>query len=149
MIIRKLDINNCEKLNNYLTKVDKDFPIPLSSKVNLDKFSKKILKSGVALACFDGERTAGIILFYANNTESKTAYVSVLSVLDSYRKRGIAQSLLNECIKMCKSINFKAIELYTHKTNEGAIALYEKNGFIKISDLDRPDDWLMRYNLGE
>ena len=146
-MIKKLDEKYLEKLNNFLNEIDSDFPIPLSEKVDLFEFSKKILSLGIVFAEFDGDTICGAILFYANDTETKTAYVSVLGVLKSHRKKGIAQRLLSECIKTLSEMDFKTVSLYTHKTNLGAIALYEKNGFKKETDLKRPDDYLLKLKI--
>ena len=43
-MIKKLDEKYLEKLNNFLNEIDSDFPIPLSEKVDLFEFSKKIHK---------------------------------------------------------------------------------------------------------
>ncbi|MBE7053777.1 MAG: GNAT family N-acetyltransferase [Ruminococcaceae bacterium] len=146
-MIKKLDEKYLEKLNNFLNEIDNDFPIPLSEKVNLFEFSKKVLSLGIVLAEFDGDTICGAILFYANDKETKTSYVSVLGVLKSHRKKGIAKRLLSECIKTLKEMDFKTVSLYTHKTNFSAIALYEKNGFKKETDLKRPDDWLLKLKI--
>lgn len=146
-MIHKITDKNYTLLCDYLNNVDEDFPIPLSEKVNLNDFAKKIIDAGIGFYYLDGEKLAGVILFYANNKETLTSYVSVLSVDENYRKQGIAQKLLNECINYCKKLEFKHIELYTHKTNTGAIKLYEKNGFVKYDDTSRPDDWFLRLDI--
>ena len=146
-MIKKLKNTDLEKLNIFLNEIDSDFPIPLSDKVNLFEFAKKVLENGECIAKFDGNIICGAILFYANNEETKTAYVSVLGVKKTHRKIGIAQNLIDEMKKCVKFKNFKTIELYTHKTNYGAICLYEKNGFEKETDLTRPNDWLLKLEI--
>ncbi|MBE7036418.1 MAG: GNAT family N-acetyltransferase [Ruminococcaceae bacterium] len=146
-MIRQLTNVDKEVLTRYLKQVDQDFPIPLSEKVDLEEYSDKILLNGIGFVHIVEENIAGAILFYANDLETKMAYISVLSVSSAYRKRGIAQGLLTTCLQKCEAMGYQTICLHTHKTNYGAISLYEKNGFQRFDDGNRPGDWYLERKL--
>lgn len=146
-MIRQLTTRDKEILTKYLTFVDRDFPIPLSQKVNLEEYSNKVLLNGMGFAYMAEENLAGVILFYANDLVTKKAYITVLSVSSAYRKQGIAQALLTSCLQKCEAMGYQTVCLHTHKTNDGAIALYEKNGFQRLEDKNRPGDWFLELTI--
>lgn len=49
---------------------------------------------------------------------------------EPYRKRGIGSRMLSELLKKGKQIGIKAFTLEVRKSNEAAIRLYEKAGFV-------------------
>lgn len=127
-------------VSELLKKIDKSFPIPLSDKTDLDELANKFLEKGYVYLAFDGEKPIGILGFYANDAETGRAYFSVLGVLESHQGQGIAKRILMDSIAFCKEKGMTSCVLYTHKTNVGAIAMYEKLGFVAEDDPARPHD---------
>ncbi len=82
----------------------------------------------------------GLIGFYANDPVSRTAYISVVGVLETHWRRGIARELLYRAAEISRESGMQTCVLYTHKTNCGAIAMYERMGFCGAEAPDRPHD---------
>lgn len=59
----------------------------------------------------------------------KTGYVVALEVSNDYRRKGIADALLNSSRR-----NFNCDKLTVRKTNKNALALYEKKGYETFKD---------------
>lgn len=59
---------------------------------------------------------------------SHEGYVTNVAVLPEYRRRGIAESLINAQMKN----DMRFITLEVRKSNAAAIALYEKSGFENV-----------------
>ena len=57
--------------------------------------------------------------------------VANVAVSEGYRNMGVAQKLLDSCIKDSIEKGCENISLEVRQSNEKAIRLYEKNGFIK------------------
>ena len=55
-----------------------------------------------------------------------------VGVLPKYRKKGIAQSLINALISECKQRDFAFITLEVRSENAPAVRLYEKCGFTLV-----------------
>ncbi len=125
----------------FLKKVDNTFPIPLSFKVNLSDLAQKLIEKGYVCLAVDNDAIVGMVGFYANNFDTKVAYISVVSVSNEYQRRGIAKELLCRALDICNENGMKTCVLYTHKTNNGAIAMYKKLGFVMENDAERPDDY--------
>ncbi len=80
----------------------------------------KILGGGGVAPLADGD---------ANTCELKKMYF-----LPEGRGSGLGQAVLTECLKAAKALDYKFCYLETFNTMKGAMKLYEKNGFKKISD---------------
>ena len=127
-------------IEDLLCRTDKTFPIPLSDKTDLGALAQKLIRNGYVYMALDGAEPVGLIGFYANDTQTYTAYISVVGVIDSHQRRGIAGQMVRDVLDICKAKGMAVCTLYTHKTNLGAIAMYEKLGFRASSDSARPHD---------
>jgi ribosomal-protein-alanine N-acetyltransferase len=61
------------------------------------------------------------------------ADILTVTVIDSFRRQGIAKSLITEIENYCRVKGSSAIMLEVATENTGAIALYEKLGYSQIS----------------
>ncbi|MCR5528991.1 MAG: ribosomal protein S18-alanine N-acetyltransferase [Saccharofermentans sp.] len=62
------------------------------------------------------------------------AEIGNICVSSSYRRRGFASALLTELEKELKSSGVTVIFLEVESTNTGAIALYEREGFVMYNE---------------
>ena len=62
------------------------------------------------------------------------AEIGNICVSSSYRRRGLAAKLLTALANELKSKGVSVIFLEVENTNKGAIALYEKQGFLKYNE---------------
>ncbi len=144
---RSFSVHESELLTRLLIQLDSSFPIPLSEKTELSSYAKKLLGSGTAYGAWEDGQPVGICGFYANDLTAGKAYVSVLGVLSSHQRRGIARKLLQDCLVLCRRAGMHWCCLYTHKTNLGAIALYRSFGFTEEITPQRPEDILFTKEL--
>lgn len=85
---------------------------------------------------------------------SRLLHVVSIAVREPYRRMGIGSSLLNQAIKNGRR-EYKASECYleVRVTNNPAISLYEKIGFVKVKRnlgyyMDGEDAWVMAKPIG-
>ena len=87
----------------------------------------------------------------------KSIYLMTISVLDEYRRYGIASKLLEEMIKIHKNVKqIDYINLHVQTSNEVALKFYVKNNFEKVkliedyytgTEINPKDAWYLKYNL--
>lgn len=147
MVFGVCNKNRIHDVHSFLHSVDKCFPIPLSQKTDLYELSEKLLEKGRVFVACEDNNIIGIVGEYANDEKSKKAYISVVAVLPEYSGKGIATTLIDNAMDYAKSNGMEKIFLYTHKTNEGAIHMYKKLGFIPFEDAIRPNDILFEREL--
>ena len=86
--------------------------------------------------------TGNTIFVVARHGEETIGYAAVLCILDegnlvsigvedSYRQMGIASELLNIVYEMAHDRGVASINLEVRGSNEAAIVLYEKHGFVQ------------------
>ncbi len=80
-------------------------------------------------------------------------YITNVAVLSKYRNKGIATGLINHLLKRVKEENADFVTLEVRKSNNKAIALYEKTGFslvgkrIGFYENPKEDAFLMTYYI--
>lgn len=119
----------CDDLLDYLKAVDKSFPVPLSDKVVLEEYAKKLYDNAEIFVAYENDTIVGIFAGYVNDYDTKMAYGSVLTVLDTYQGCGIATRLLDAFCDCAKSRNMEKIMFCVYLDNEPAMKLYTKKGF--------------------
>ena len=75
-----------------------------------------------------------------------------IETLPSHRRQGLAQSLLAEAFDWARQNQRQAVWLEVRASNDAAIQLYLKNGFLQISMRERyyadfEDALVMKYTL--
>ncbi|MFM7709905.1 MAG: GNAT family N-acetyltransferase [Ferruginibacter sp.] len=89
------------------------------------------LPNGCAWIIYDEElpiACVGIRLFSTTVAELKRMYVN-----PDYRRRGLAQQLMEVSLKFAKQAGYQIVRLDTLCTMIPAMTLYRKNGFMEIS----------------
>ena len=127
------------KIIDFLEKIDKDFPIPLSSKTDFESLAYKFEKDGVICVKEKNNEIIAMVAGYMNDRERGVAYVSVVGTLKAYRGKVYAAELIEQFKKKADENSMKKIKLYTHATNSAAIKMYEKLGFYQVLS-DRKGD---------
>ena len=118
------------RLLSYLKLVDKDFGVPLSSKIDMTQYVVKLLSLGNVIVVMENEEIASCICFYCNDFQERKAYISLLSTLSFYQGKGYAKMLVNEAIRYCRTKRFQKI--FVDSINIAAVSLYMSEGFRKI-----------------
>ena len=134
---------NLENVTNFLIEVNFDFPVPLSNKVDISEYAKKIINNATIIAAIDKTNSIiGLVCGYTNNLIEKTSYISLVGVKKEYRKCGIAKLLLKTYLAFCNKKGIALVHLYTDKSNVPAIKMYNDLGFnnYKIENEQRPND---------
>lgn len=75
-----------------------------------------------------------VIGYIGMSTVIDEGYIFNVAVKSTQRKKGIASALINELITYGKKNNFCFITLEVRESNEPAISLYSKFGFIKVGE---------------
>ncbi|KAI9280029.1 putative acyltransfersase [Sporodiniella umbellata] len=91
--------------------------------------------------CFlamDGEEYVGTIVCKVDKHRDRLrGYIAMLAVSKTHRKRSIGSNLVKIAIKAMKAIEADEVILETEYTNQGALELYQRLGFIKDKRLYR------------
>lgn len=111
-------------------------PDPASFVENLSvaDYASKLIEKAVTYVIEDNGNDAGLISFYANDSHTKTAYIALIGVMSDYKGMGLAQKLMDQCIKDCRNTGMEKIKLEVKKENQRAITFYEHYDFYKLQE---------------
>ena len=127
-----------EQVVKYLYKIDKIFPDPMSSRVNIEEHMIKLFSRGVVLVALSSGEICGILLGYINDFELRRAYLATLGVSADVRSMGVGTKLLTTFADMATKKNMDYIGLHVHRENPRAIKFYERHGFTQTQDMQKP-----------
>jgi ribosomal-protein-alanine N-acetyltransferase len=114
----------------HLSSCDADFVPTLSSRVEICSYAEKIARNAIRIEAWAGSLLVGLVAAYCNDHKELTAYISSVSVLKTWGRKGIAAKLLMQCIDLAKANGMQQISLEVASENTAAIKLYERSGFV-------------------
>ncbi len=123
------------EIADHLLCCDAEFVPPLSGRVEISAYAKKIASKAIRFEAWAEGVLVGLLVVYCNDRERQSAYITSVSVLREWMRRGIASDLIEQCIEHVKELGFGRIELEVDSENVGAIKLYREKGF-KMNMMD-------------
>jgi ribosomal protein S18 acetylase RimI-like enzyme len=118
------------EIAEHLTYCDADFVPPLSGRIQISDYANKIAGKATLFEAWSDDTLLGLVAAYCNDQERRTAYITSVSVLRDWTGKGIAASLMKQCIEYAKALGIRQISLEVASDNMPAIRLYEKSGFV-------------------
>lgn len=126
----KFNKSNFKQINSHLLSVSNLFIPSLSSYVNIEKYSSKLINNANRFEVFDNDKLIALLAFYEKSDE---IFVTNLSVCKTQLNNGIAKSLIFELFDYSKT---KFIRLEVFKLNKKAIKFYLLNDFYIKQELE-------------
>jgi len=118
-----------EQIFGHLNECSTYFVPELNAVVNVGEYSKKIFQKSVTFEAWNDGRLAGLVAVYCNDSETRAAYITSVSVVREFLGAGVGSKLLGMCISYVKLNRFIEIVLEVNVMNAPAVKLYQKYGF--------------------
>lgn len=139
-----LDISEKFSIGTIIDECDSAFDNPVTGRNSYLKLLEKIHQKGRFIFAYNGS-PLGYCAFYANDTEQKRAYISLIAVAPKYQKMHIGAGLLRESFEIMRTYGMQYCLLEVRKNNINAIQFYERNQFIMVDE--RAESYLMKCKL--
>jgi ribosomal protein S18 acetylase RimI-like enzyme len=120
------------EIAEHLRTCDAEFVPPLSGRVKIKDYAKKITSNASRFEAWSGDTLVGLLAAYCNDQVNRIAYITSVSVLREWQGKNIAASLMSQCLKHARTTGMRQISLQVAWDNTPAIKLYEKNGFVTV-----------------
>ena len=143
MLIRKANIEDCNKLDELLTlliKDEKQYDDSINGFFAVIGYYENFVndQDRCLLVALDNNEIVGYIYGFKQEkdpTVEKEEYLlDALYVLENYRNKGIGKSLIQEFKAWCEGLNATNINVNVCSKNETAKALYKENNFITVKE---------------
>ena len=115
---------------DHLLHCDDDFIPPLSNRVKINDYAIKISSKATRFEAWSGGRLVGFVAAYCNNSDTRMAFITTVSVLKARMGEGIASRMLRQCVDYTNASGMEQIKLVVDCNNRAAIRLYKKIGFV-------------------
>ncbi|HEY3656710.1 MAG TPA: GNAT family N-acetyltransferase [Steroidobacteraceae bacterium] len=124
----RVDGASAAQIAAHLLRCDAQFVTALSGRVDILAYAQKIADLSVRFEAWSGDTLIGLVAAYVNSGE-KSAYVTSVSVLADWLRRGIGIRLMRDCVAHARLLGLRDVRLEVHANNRSAVGLYEKLGF--------------------
>ncbi|MBK7646202.1 MAG: GNAT family N-acetyltransferase [Betaproteobacteria bacterium] len=128
----QFSLNNASEAEivGHLWHCDANFVPPLSDRVEINDYANKITNKAMRFEAWSGDKLVGLVGAYCNDQQRSVAFITSVSVLKEWMGKGIAESLIQQCIAHARVSGMRQISLEVASDNLPAIGLYEKSGFV-------------------
>lgn len=137
--------NNKKEISSIIRNYDKAFAEPVAERNIYFDLLQKILQKGIFVFAYQGKKDIGYCALYANDSDTKNAYISLLAVCPEYQNLHIEKQILNICLEIAESYGMQTCSLEVRKNNISAIRFYQTNGFVFLSE--QMDSFIMKRDL--
>ncbi len=123
LLAKCLDCNDSFKFFSYsLIKFDRK---------TIERLTEKHKENGIDYIIYETNNLfSGVLAYKKNKLQGFELYL--LAVDKDNQKKGIGQSLINECIRIAANDNFKSIDSFVFADNKHMLRLLIKNEFRPI-----------------
>ncbi|MBN2775594.1 MAG: GNAT family N-acetyltransferase [Prolixibacteraceae bacterium] len=118
-----------ETIYSFLYSIDHEIVPPMSDRIDIKVYPKKIKKFSIGIAATKNEELVGMCVFYHPNIKDNYVYLTLLGVKKRYRKQGISKTLIIKTIEAAKGEKANGIKVQTWETAEKLIRFYNNFGF--------------------
>jgi len=123
-----------DQLSDHLRRCDRGYVPPLSERVVIDDYARKIAKRATRFEAWSDGGLVGLVAAYLPTAVDDPVFITDVSVHPEHRGRRVASVLLDECAAFARGHGVHRLQLEVDRQNRPAIALYEASGFHAISD---------------
>lgn len=120
-----------EEVRQFLQETDKEFPTPLSARVGIDAYAKKLSEFSDFSICCDGESIVGMICCYTN--QPPIGYMSNACIKSEYQAQKVFSRLFHQLLINAKERGILRFQLEVDANNYNARRIYEHYGFRELS----------------
>lgn len=136
--------NNRNQIENIIKTCDDAFSEPITKRINYSELLEKIYRNGIFVFAHRKDPIA-YCAFYANDADSKSAYISLIAVKPEYQHIHVGKRLLQCCLGIASDRGMQSCILEVKKKNDSAIQFYRSNGFDFLCE--RKSSFLMKKEL--
>ncbi len=136
-----IKIHGFHEIYDVFSKLSNSF---FSFHGDLKAFALKLSENATVYVCIHEQAPVGVIAFYANRFEEKTAFITSVLVDSKLKGQGIGTLLLKTAESECQRRGFNRMKLEVDKQNNCAIQFYTKHQYQILDDATRHSIYMIK-----
>ena len=96
---------------------------------DINAYTEKLSHNARVLCQYVDDECTGFSAYYANDTNTKTGYITLIAVHEDFRRQGFGRKLIRECFDDMMKSEMRRVRLEVRKDNTAAIEFYKSEGF--------------------
>jgi ribosomal protein S18 acetylase RimI-like enzyme len=129
-LVYRVGTATASEISGHFCACDAEFVRHLRERVEIEAYARKLAERSTTFEARSGAILVGLVAAYVNDLDRRIAYITSVSVLPSWKGRGIAATLIGQCIEHARLMGMIRVGLEVAADNAVAIKLYEKTGFV-------------------
>ena len=122
------------QIKNHILYFNPIFPHLKEKISSFDEYAEKLSKKANVVIEKINDEPVGLLVFYANDFETRTAFISLIGVSEKWQGKNVSAFLLEYCTEESVRRKMEFLKLEVDIDNGRAIRFYEKNGFKKCGE---------------
>ena len=136
-----------EVIRQVIELCDSSFMVGITHRYNYLEILKKMQQYAEFIVPRDADDTPlGYVSMYANNTETRIAYISMFCIRKEFQKQHLGVALMQKAEEVAREKGMKSIQLEVLRENTKGLNFYQKYGFHSM-DKGCDTSLLMEYQL--
>lgn len=128
-----------ERIYKFLVATDELSIPPLSHRLDLLDFAKKLQKNATLFEYLNNDELVALNAVYVNK-KPLDSFATSLAVLPEYEGYGLGAKLILKAIKYCREHESEGYRLQMRKSNSEMLDFYYRLGLEIIAEEDYPED---------
>jgi ribosomal protein S18 acetylase RimI-like enzyme len=128
-IVFRTNAATAAQIADHLLRCDAQFIPRLSGRVDITNYATKIVERSVRFEAWYDGALIGLVAAYRDLSEHRDAFITSVSVLADWSRRGIGTRLVRDCVADATHLRLRSVRLEVNDRNRSAIRLYERLGF--------------------
>ncbi|MDA8109013.1 MAG: GNAT family N-acetyltransferase [Betaproteobacteria bacterium] len=142
----KMNASTEEEVREHLLACDARFTPPLSTRVDIAAYAKKIRDEAWTFEAWNRRELAGLVAAYVDPAK-RTCFITNVSVLDEHAGKGIATRLVGACLERAEAAGIDAASLEVSEQDDAGLRLCARRGFRAVEK--RAGSVLLRRATGD
>jgi ribosomal protein S18 acetylase RimI-like enzyme len=126
------DTADAVAIENHLHECDMRFVPPLSSRISIPDYARKLSTLADRFEAWESERLIGLVAAYLRNSNTLEGFISSVSICGDLEGKGIGSRLMQKCFDAAVAKGLTTLMLEVAQNDPHASGFYLKHGFQAI-----------------
>ncbi len=122
------------QIDAAIRRCDAAFENPVAQRAVYPALLNKLQTYACVYAAVEKDKILGYCALYANDLQTRTAYLTLLAVRPDRQGSGVGKTLLRQAEEAARAQGMTALRLEVSKDNAAAQGLYRRAGFLPTGE---------------